>query len=568
MLMKGLRMIDVSRNHSTIHAQAEIPSVSPLHSNLEIAAREWRTILGAAGVIVGAEVEMRYAANTAGISRRIPVALIPRNSGEVASLVKIAARHKTPLYPISTGKNWGYGCANPVTDDCAIVDLSQMNRILAFDAELGLVTVQPGVTQRMLAEYLDGNGLQFMVPVTGAGPDASLLGNAMERGHGLTPHADHFAAVMSLEAVLPDGQIYRSAMTEAGGDDVNHAFKWGIGPYLDGLFTQGNFGIATQITIALAPTPERVEAFFFSVKEEHLETAVSTVRGILNSVGDVAGAINLMNARRMLSMVEQYPSGRVPSGCVMPRAVADELASRNQITAWTGVGALYGTAKVVRAARFMIRRALRPFARCLVFLTHNEVQVARKATTWIPFLRNSRMAGMLERAEAFLLVASGRPSDIALPLAYWKSGRRPVTGQPLNPARDGCGLLWYAPLVPMKSEQVRVHVEMVDRICVEHGMESLITLTSLSNRCFVCTVPLLFDRENPEESARAHACYDALFKAGKREGFLPYRLSVHAMQHIVDPSMPSWKICSAIKRAIDPDDLISPGRYALRGAPR
>ena len=89
------------------------------------------------------------------------------------------------------------------------------------------------------------NNLPFLVPVTGAGPSCSLLGNALERGYGITPHSDHFAAVTALRAVLPSGEIYQSAIAEAGGKDVDYAYKWGVGPYLDGIFTQSSLGIVT-----------------------------------------------------------------------------------------------------------------------------------------------------------------------------------------------------------------------------------------------------------------------------------------------------------------------------------
>ena len=89
---------------------------------------------------------------------------------------------------------------------------------------------EPGVTQQKLSDYLAAKGLQFLVPVTGAGPDCSLIGNALERGYGITPHADHFGAVTALEAVLPDGRLYRSALSELGGGAVDRAYKWGMGP--------------------------------------------------------------------------------------------------------------------------------------------------------------------------------------------------------------------------------------------------------------------------------------------------------------------------------------------------
>jgi 4-cresol dehydrogenase (hydroxylating) len=262
-------------------------------------------------------------------------------------------------------------------------------------------------------------------------------------------------------------------------------------------------------------------------------------------------------------MVERYPFEQVPSGGIMPDRVATELAGRNQITAWTGVGALYGTRAIVKAARAAIRKILKPFSKRIVFLTLSNVRTARQAVDWVPFLRTSRVAGMLERAEAFLLNAGGRPSNIALPLAYWKCVKRPPDGLPLNPARDGCGLLWYSPLIPMKAGRVREYVSMVEAICREYGIEPLITLTSLSNRCFDSTVPILFDRENPEEAARAHACLEALFAAGRTRGFFPYRASVHAMQQVVDPAATFWQMARSIKQAVDPQNLIAPGRYGI-----
>src|SRR5207253_5916875 len=140
----------------------------------------------------------------------------------------------------------------PVTEGCVVLDLSGLDRILDMDGEFGLVTVEPGVTQQRLHDHLARRGHPFLVPVTGAGPHCSLIGNALERGYGITPYADHFAAVTALQAVLPDGRLYRSALSELGGTEVDRAFKWGIGPFLDGLFAQGSFGIVTQMTIALA----------------------------------------------------------------------------------------------------------------------------------------------------------------------------------------------------------------------------------------------------------------------------------------------------------------------------
>ncbi len=530
---------------------------------LSRAIQEWQRFLGDRGVWTSDLAYCEYGINTIGIERRIAAALKPANLNEIVEIIKVARQYNVPLYPISTGHNWGYGSANPVTDDSVIIDLSGMNKILDMEPELGLVTVEPGVTQRQLRDYLDANKLQFLVPAHGGGPDCSLVGNALERGYGITPYADHFGAVTSLEAVLPNGEIYRSALSEMGGSTVDRAFKWGIGPYLDGLFTQGNFGIVTQMTIALAPVPERVLNFFFWIKkDESLEAAVATVQDTLRSVGMNCGSINLMNQLRVLSMMAPFPRSQTPPGGVIPPDVVSKMCRRNMITPWTGTGAIYGARPLANATRSIIRKKLGSLSKRLIFLSPRSVRHLKTGSRLVPGDLGQRLGKLANTLDATIKLIAGSPSEIALPLAYWRSGRMPVKGESMNPAKDGCGLIWYSPLVAMKPERVRVYVEMVKRICIEHGIDPLITLTSLTDRCFDSTVPLLFDRGNQEEAGRAQNCYDALFNAGKEEGFLPYRVGVQSMHLITRYDGSYWNLVTTLKRAIDPDNIIAPGRYS------
>ena len=109
-----------------------------------------------------------------GVQRLLLAILRPETEAHVQALIKVAAEYAVPLYPVSTGRNWGYGSAAPITDDCALVDLSMMRAIVEVDADLGTVRVQPGVTQQQLYDYLAKNDLPFIVPVTGAGPSRHL----------------------------------------------------------------------------------------------------------------------------------------------------------------------------------------------------------------------------------------------------------------------------------------------------------------------------------------------------------------------------------------------------------
>ena len=529
---------------------------------IDSAIAEWTAILGQSGVV--AAKATGFGESTIGAKRAIPAVLCPENRKQVAAILKVAQRFKVPVYPVSTGNNWGYGSANPVEDDCAILDLSRLNRISAFDPEMGVVTVEPGVTQGALREFLDQQDGDYLVPVTGAGPNCSILGNALERGYGITPITDHFAAVTKIEAVLPDGSLYRTPLSELGGAEVDGLFKWGLGPYIDGLFSQGNFGVVVNITIALAPVPDTITAFFFSTKDDaRLEALVPTVRAVLRSLGGSVLAINLLNSQRMLSMMAPFPEDKAIDG-LLPAHEVKHLANSHGVAAWSGIGAIYASKEVARAARRTLRRLLGPVTDRLIFINRRKVNTVRNIARVLHGKLGTRVRGMTDTLSGALEIMHGTPNDVALALAYWRSGALPEPGQPKNPARDGCGLIWFAPLVPVRGKDVRNYIEMVERICPQYGINPLITLTAVNERCFDSTVPLLFDRSDANATARANDCYRALYEAGQKQGFLPYRLNIDAMDILNTSGATCSRLASQLKAAVDPNSILAPGRYVSR----
>jgi FAD/FMN-containing dehydrogenase len=530
-------------------------------TSLETALRAWRSILGEAGVLSRQAAADAYGASTTGAERTFLAALRPTDRDQVQRLVEISARERVPLYPISTGHNWGYGCALPAREGCVLLDLSALQRILDFDPELGTVTVEPGVTQGMLAAFLERERQPFLVPVTGAGPTCSLVGNALERGYGITPIADHFGAVLSLEAVLPDGRVYRRAFADHGGTAVDRAFKWGVGPYLDGLFTQGGFGVVTNMTIGLARRPEAVKAFVFGVEGDHLDRLVTDVRAILGRFPGAVGGINLMNAHRVLAMAAPYPREAIGADGLIAEATVRELARYHQVTAWTAFGTLYGTKRVVRAVAAEVKSLVRGYATRLVVVSPEGAARLVRFAELLPGASGRALARRARLLASGLELVDGRPNETALPLAYWKGGQLPPPGAARDPARDGCGLIWYAPLVPMKSELVQRYVAFVTRVMREHRLEPLITLTTLSERCFDSSVPLLFDRRSSSETEAAQRCYRALLDEGRKLGFLPYRVALQGMEWLTSVPSTYWDVVAALKERLDPAGILAPGRY-------
>jgi hypothetical protein len=368
-----------------------------------------------------------------------------------------------------------------------------------------------------------------------------------------------------LTAVLADGTTCRSALSELGGEDIASLFKWGIGPYTAGLFTQSGFGIVTRMSIALARRPACVKVCLFSLKDDQLlEPAVAAIHLALSQTGGVVGAINLMNQHRVLAMAAPYRHADLGADGVLPAAVVAEMGRHYQVLPWTGFCTLYGTPGIVAAAAKVLRSAMSRLASRMVFLSPDGAKRLAGLSRMIPGMgRIARTATTL--AQSLELVA-GQPNETALPLAYWRlpPGRQPATlqqGADRDPARDGCGLIWYPPLVPQRPATVRAYVDMVKTTTPRFGIEPLITLTSLNDRVFDSTVPIIFDRTMPSAVQAARDCYDALFEAGRSLGCVPYRIASDQHARLGSLAPEATAFTRKLQQALDPRGLIAPGRY-------
>ena len=550
-------MIEGDTRH---HRRTPIDEAGP---PLAAALAEWRALLGDAGVLTGPAAHARY-----GAKARQPMggALRPAEAAQVAPILRIANRHGVALHPVSTGRNWGYGDARPVRADVVVLDLSRLDRILHVDAALGTVTLEPGVTQGQLRRELDRRGLPFMVPTTGAGPEASLVGNALERGYGVTPHADHFGAVTSLKAVLPDGTPYVSRLNALAGDRLDACHKWGIGPYLDGLFTQASLGVVTEMTIALASRPPHVEAFYIFLRnEDQLAGAIGVLRGVLRTVGGMLGSVNVLNGYRLASMSCDYPADLLAPGAgPLPPDRLAALLAEGRLAPYMVMGSVYGERGTARAALAAVHRAFKGACDArVVTMTRRRAEVLKHLAEHFP--RLARRLGFTHawRMLRALNIIEGIPDDFALRLVHWKS-REPLPVDMTAAMRAAAhDLLWYAPLVPLDPEVVVAFDAMVRRTCLAHGFEPLVTLTTLSDRCFDSSVPLLFDHREPGARRRAEDCYEALLQRGRALGVYPYRVGVDSYPLLTAPADPGLDLARRIKGLLDPKGVLSPGRYNL-----
>lgn len=468
--------------------------------------------------------------NTLGAPRSVEQVFRPTSSDALRTELPSLLRKHENVAAVSRGHNWGYGCNAPVESGGLLIDLSLCRKILEFDGEHGIVTVEPGVTYGDLSEFLEKHGDEWLTPVHGGGPDCSVIGNALERGYGLTPHADHFGAVMSLKAILANGESYEGCFTKLGAGHLDKLFKYGVGPYYDGLFTQSGLGIVTEMTIRLARKPESLEMFYFSLHSDRdLEAAVAAIKKSKRDLGSALGGINLINRERCLSMLIDFPKEKIESLEPITEGELGKYAAQYKLTPWLVIGMIYGPKSVASTAKNLLQRNFSSIKKRTIFYGSGNRKLFLALGRFCKRIGFPHITNAVQSMDRAFDVLNGHPNNVALRLAYWKNPNSTLANQTrLNPTLDDCGLIWYSPLVEMKPNVVRRYTEFVKAASEKYHFNNLITLTTIDDLCFDSTVPIVFDRTNEVDTKRAHEFYRYLLHEGLKLGFFPYRLNIES----------------------------------------
>ncbi len=537
------------------------------HSRDELHVR-LRNVVGSENLRTDA-ASIAACARTTLAERSVPQGIIcPASTEEVRQILMIASECGAAVHPVSCGRNWGYGDSCAATDGQLIMHLGRMNRIRHIDPVLGYATVEPGVTQGQMEASLRESQVPFTTDVTGAGPDASILGNTVERGFGHSPNGDRYLHATSFEVVLADGRILQTGMAHFANSRVHGAYKWGIGPVLDGLFTQSNLGIVTAMTYWLVPACESFLSYFFTLRHERdIETLVDAVRPLRMS-GTVRTPVHIFNAQRLISAAQAAPP-RTCEGAALAEEEVRELCLRHGLAAWAGSGSFRGSREEVRGQARALRRALKSVRGVdkLLFFDANRFAIARKlirAMQWLGI--GSRMNRLFEKLELGFDLLQGRPNPATLRGAFWRAeaARLDDAERGVDPLDREAGFYWLAPVVPMTGRDVARFMDLVRPLFDQWKFDYQVTLSMVTGRALCAVTTISFDRTDEAETRRAQQCHDAVLRASIEAGYIPYRTNAFTASRLHTMSGPDdafWTIAADIKRALDPHGVISPGHY-------
>jgi 4-cresol dehydrogenase (hydroxylating) len=481
----------------------------------------WQAAIGVSNVSTADAGVSAAATATFATTSRVLALLRPATSAEAAECVRIANTYRVPLYPVSGGRNWGLGSRVPPSD-AALLDLTGLDRILDFDDDLGVMTLEAGVTFQQAHDFLRRQSARCYLPPIGGPPEASVIGNCVERGDGFGPTGERLLHLSGLEVILPTGRIVHTGFRGLREPRLGPLSRGAAGPYLDGLFTQSNLGVVTSASVWLSRIPRHVRVVTCRIgRGSAMPTFVPRLRDLLMTGVLAPCSFSLLSAWKLLST----------------RGVRSDVLSAwlvNPASKWFGSGAIHASSvDHANALSALVTEALAPVTETFQL---SDVDPSDLRDRWL----------------------LGAPSTTRAAAVYWAKERLPPA---LAPEADRCGVMWVCPAVALAADHTAQVIGCVESILPEHGFDPIASFLAMSPRSLHGFIALMYDRESPGADGRAQACHDRLLRALTDLGAYPHRLGVHSMHAWREPDDPVATLVRGLKAQLDPQRVLAPGRY-------
>ncbi len=467
-------------------------------------------------------------------------AVAPDNVEQVQQVVRIANQFSIPLYTISTGRNLAYGGSAPVYSGSVVLDLKRMNRILEVSEKNAFALVEPGVSYFDLYRHIREKGLKLWIdcPEPGWG---SVMGNALDHGAGSTPlpYRDHFDAHCGMEVVLANGEVVRTGMGALPNSQTWQQFKYGAGPFMDGIFSQSNFGVVTKMGFWLLPQPEA--CLVGRVRVQHHDDIIPFVEIVTNLM--YSGVINAHFAIKSPVFngppdAEKDALGVKPDGG--SPAEWNRYAASKGLHFWETDLYFYGPAKVVAAHWEHVKERFSAIAGA----TFEEGHAYR-----FP-LSDADIEKVTTRG------ALGIPSLSVFSGLLSLQSDAPVTGH-----------LDISPIIPASGEALLEARRVFARAFQEMGVVPQIGWAETFHwRSFIMFHGLPVTRD-PKVNAKTRAAYQHAVKVAAEHGWGFYRTHIAFMDLVVDTYSYNdhalRRLQETVKDAVDPNGILSAGRYGI-----
>ncbi|GAA4040226.1 FAD-binding oxidoreductase [Parerythrobacter jejuensis] len=217
-------------------------------SNTESFLADAQALLGARGLTSDPDLMEPWLTDWRGRYTGRAIALAsPKDTSEVAGLVKLCAKYQIPIVPQGGNSGMSGGATPDDSGEAIVLSLRRMDAIRDLDTDSGQVVCDAGVILQHLHEAAEREGLRF--PLTLGGKGSATVGGLIATNAGGTQvlrHGTMRAQVLGLEAVMPDGGIF-DGLVPLKKDNRGFDLKQLL------IGSEGTLGIVTAASLRLLP---------------------------------------------------------------------------------------------------------------------------------------------------------------------------------------------------------------------------------------------------------------------------------------------------------------------------
>jgi len=328
---------------------------------------------------------------TAHFEPGLPLAVaLPSSTEEVATIMRVATKHRVPVVPRGAGSGLSGGSAG--IEGALTVALTRMNRIVEIDRENLAAVVQPGVVNADLKAAVAQEGL-FYPPDPASYEFCTIGGNIGTNAGGLccVKYGVTRDAVLGLEVVLADGRVIRT-----GGKNVKDVAGYSLTHLFVG--SQGTLAIVTEATLRLRPAPppkQTMLGFFPTIVAAGQAVAAMTAAGVEPCT------LELMDAVTIAAVDDWHNLGLDRSAAALLLVESDRPgpAATDELTRAADACTEAGATEVVRATDPAEADWLRQVRR-MAFRALERLGVARMEDVGVPRARVPELLAAIERVAA------------------------------------------------------------------------------------------------------------------------------------------------------------------------
>lgn len=267
---------------------------------------EMAALLGGQHVLTGSDAAPYLTDWRKRVTGRALAVVRPADTAQTAAVVRLCVRAGVPMVPQGGNTGQAAGATPDGAGRAVVVSMQRLNRIRGIDTDNDTMTVEAGCILQAVQQAASDAGRLFPLSL-GAQGSCTIGGNLATNAGGtqVLRYGNARELALGLEVVTPQGEIWnglRGLRKDNTGYDLRDLY----------VGSEGTLGLITAATLKLFPLPCARRTALLAL--DSLDDAVAILNRARAGFGSALTAFEVMSAHCLRWVAKVFPDRRLPFG--------------------------------------------------------------------------------------------------------------------------------------------------------------------------------------------------------------------------------------------------------------